>query len=482
MAVYGVTVAGFVLKRLEAISNEMRANAQSQLPGIDTSEDSVPGTLLDTTADAAAEQWQLAEQTYNARYPSTAQGSQLDYIGQINAILRRSPQKSNIKLGCEGVHGTIIPVGTQVKSNSGHVYETLLQTSLDDTSTNKAEIEVITVIDSHTYTILIDSNSVDYISDSDATIEEITAGIVAAINIQTSFLLVNAVEIDISQGTFYIVANDGELAFEVTLNSDFQLNKFWTPIKIQALIAGPLEDSPNTITTIVTPIVGLESVNNFTDVNVGAFLQSDDNYRVSLFEEPRRLGGGSLEAIKARLLNDVEDVTLVKGFENITMIVDPISGRPAKSIEFLVEGGDDLDIAEELWQTKGGGIETYGTESVIITDSQGDLRNMHFSRPVKAYIWFKITVTTNSEYPSDGDTQIKEKVEIKGRETFGIGDEIIIQQFYCPIYEVAGIETALIEIQKTSDLTPPVSYVTTNLTLGEDDAPLFDVSRITVIS
>ncbi len=201
-----------------------------------------------------------------------------------------------------------------------------------------------------------------------------------------------------------------------------------------------------------------------------------------MFQEPRRLGGGSLEAIKARILNDVDGVILVKGFQNITMITDPVSGRPPKSIEILVEGGSDADIAEELWEVGGGGIETYGTESVIITDSQGDLRNMHFSRPVKAYIWFKITITTNTEYPIDGDTEIKENVVLKGRDTFGIGDEIIIQQFYCPIYEVPGVETALIEIQKTSDLTPPGSYVTTNLTLDDDESPLFDVTRITVIT
>lgn len=482
MATYGVTDSGFILKRLQQIADEMRAKAQDQLPGIDTSVDSVPGTLIDVVSDASALQWQLAEETYNARYPSSGEGVQLDRIGQINAILRRKPQKSTVRLGCEGVNGTIIQQGKQVKSDKGDIYLIQTEASLDNTATNRVEVEVVTVLDTHTYTIFIDSNSVDYLSSGAATKTEITNGVIAAINAQTSVLLVEADEIDSSLGTFYITSNDGENPFEVGLNADYQLNKFWTPIRINAEVAGPLESGPGTITTIITPIAGLNSVDNFTDVTIGDNLQSDDNYRLSLYQEVRRLGGGSLEAIKDRLLNTVEDVILVRGFENHTMIIDPVSLRPPKSIEMLVEGGTNQDIADELWIAKGGGIETFGNESVIVTDSGGKLHNIKFSRPTKAYIWFKITITINADFPADGENQIEEAVVLKGRETFGIGDELIIQQFYCPIYSVPGVETALIEIQKTSDLTPPVSYVTTNLTLLDDESPLFDVSRVEVIN
>lgn len=483
MANYGVTSAGFVLKRLETIANEMRANAQAQLPEIDASVDAVPGTIIDVVSEAIAEQWQLAEQDYNARYPSTAQGGQLDRIGQINAIGRLDQRKSTVELGFEGTNGTIIAAGKQVKSDNGDFYQVLLEEALDNTGTNRVEVQAITIIAEHTYTIIIDSNSVDYISDLSPTIVEITEGIVAAINAQTTTLLVNAIELDVDTGKFYITSNDGIRAFEVTLNSDFQLNKFWTPIKIAASEFGPLEAGAGTITTIVTPVAGLNSVNNFTDVTVGDFNQSDDDYRLRLFQEPRRLGGGSLEAIKARILNEVEDVIAVKAFENHTIDDPDIHGRPTKSIEILVEGGADVDIAEELWKVKGGGIETYGTDFEDITDSQESIRRIYFSRPVPIYIWLKITITTDpSEYPLDGDTKIKENVVLKGRETFGIGDDIIIQQFYCPIYEVPGVETALIEVQKTSDLTPPVSYVTTNLTIDDDEVPLFDTTRVQVIT
>lgn len=481
MATYGVTDVGFILKRLKTIADAMKEDAQKQLPGIDTTEDSVPGTIIDVVAEALAEQWQLGQQTYSARFPSTSQGAQLDFIGQINAIKRLAPQKSNVYLGYNGVDGTIIPAGKQVKSDRGDVYENIIEGELDDTSTNQVEVETITVLDTHLYSILIDANSVDYTSSGSATIEEITNGIIDAINLETLILLVNATEIDASAGTFHIASNDGERAFEVTLNTDFQLNDFWTPIKIQALETGRLEAEAGAITTIVTPISGLAAVYNFTEVNLGDDLQSDDDYRLRLFQEVRRLGGGSLEAIKDRLENNVEGVILVRGFENDTMITEPVTLRPPKSIEMLVEGGLDEDIAEELWIAKGGGIETFGNVHVVITDSQGSLRNIHFSRPVKAYIWFRITLTVNTKFPADGESLIKENIVLTGREGFGIGDEILIQEFYCPIYEVEGIENAIIEIQKTPNLTPPVSYVTTNLTLADDESPLFDVTRVEVL-
>ena len=481
MSDYGVTNSGFILKRLENIASDMRTNAQNQLPGIDTSVDAVPGTMIDVVADAAAEQWQLAQQTYNARFPSTAQGNQLDFIGQITAILRLDPRKSSIKLGYEGVNGTFIPSSNQIKSDAGDIYESLMITQLDDTITNRVEIEIITVLNNHLYTIFIDSNSVDYLSSGSATIEEITTGIISAVNIVTSLLLVNASVIDASLGTFNITSNDGEFAFEVGLNSDFQLNKFWTPIKIQAQVVGPLEALAGTITTIITPVAVLNSVYNFTDVLVGDFLQSDDDYRLRLFQEVRRLGGGSLEAIKDRILNNVEDVISVRAFENHTLLIEPVTLRPPKSIELLVEGGLDLNIAQELWIAKGGGIETFGTENVDITDSQGDIRKIYFSRPVKAYIWFKITLTINSTFPDDGETLVKENIVINGRENYSIGDELLIQQFYCPIYEVTGIDNAVVEMQKTSDLTPPVTYLTTNIKLEDNESPLFDESRVEVI-
>jgi len=441
----------------------------------------VPGTLIDVVSETIAEQWQLAEQTYAARFPSTSQGVQLDYVGQINGIKRQAPQKSTVFLGYQGINGTIIPAGNQVKSNRGDVYETLTEQSIDNTKINKGETQVITVLNNHDYIVFIDDNSVQYTSSGTATIEEITNGIINEINLQTLTLLVEAEAIDVSSGTFYITSNDGERAFTLTLNVDFQLNLFWTPIKIQALVAGALEAEAGTITTIVTPVVGLNAVDNFTEVTLGSLLQTDDNYRVSLFQEVRRLGGGSLEAIKDRILNSVQGVILVRAFENDTMILDPVTGRPPKSIEILVEGGADEDIANELWLAKGGGIETFGNVSVIITDSQGDLRNIKFSRPVKAYIWFRITLTVNTQFPSDGSALIKEKIVLKGRETFGIGDEILIQEFFCPIYEVEGIENAVIEIQKTPDLTPPVSYVTTNITLADNESPLFDITRVEVL-
>jgi uncharacterized phage protein gp47/JayE len=476
---YGVTNTGFVLKRLDDILAEMRSKAQTQLPGLDVSSDSVSGTMIDVAAAEIAEQWFLAEQVYNSRFPNTSEGIPLDNIGQINGIQRRGIIKSSVKEGFQGVNSTAIPQNTQVKSDAGDVYATVLPGVLDNTDTNSVEVQVLNVFNNYTYIIQISDNSVSYVSSGSATIQEITNGMIDEINLQTTALLVNAGVVDEDNGIFGITSNDGESSFEVTLTADFQLNKFWTPIQIQALEAGQIEAIAGTITTIITPLVGLESVNNFTDVLVGDNVQSDDDYRLRLFQEVRKLGGGSLEAIKSRILNNVNDVLAVKIFENHEMI--EVAGRPPKSIELLVEGGLDSDIAEELWQSKGGGIETFGTVYFDIIDSQGDIRKMWFSRPVKAYVWFRVTLTTGPDFPVDGEELIKENIVRHGRTTFTIGDLLLIQSFYCPVYEIAGVITVLIEMQVTSDLTPPVSYETTNIQLDDNNAPLFDESRAEVI-
>lgn len=480
MATYGLTEYGFILKRFEIILQELRTNLLTEFPNAAIGDDQVIGHLLDIYAKEPAELWELAEAVYKSRAPSSADGVQLDDIGQINAIQRLPAIPAVVFESFTGTNGTTIPLTFRFRRpDKDELFQPTIEIDLDNTKTSQTLVKVITVINNHDYIVTINDNSVQYTSDGTATIEEITQGIIDAVNAQTIFLRVNAFEDELSQGTFYIKSNDGESSYKLELTADFTLQKFWTPIRCQSIDVGDIEAPAETLTQIVTPVAGLDAIINFTDATLGANVQTDQAYRIRLFTETRRLGGGSLEAIKDRIKNEVANVLLVKAFENDTMITDG-EGRPPKSIEILVEGGDDNDIANELWYVKSGGIETFGTESVQITDSQGDLHTIKFSRPIKQYVHFDITLTVDGTFPANGEDTIKENIVLLGRETFGIGDLLLIQEFYCPIYDVQGVIDVGIEWAVTDNPGDTPVYVPVNIQLGDRESPIFDISRITI--
>lgn len=477
---YGLTAYGFIIKRFETILQQIRNNLLTEFPDAAIGDDQIIGHLLDIYAKEPAEIWELAEAIYKSRAPSSADGAQLDDVGQINAIERGKARSTIVYESFSGINGTIIPLTFRFsRPDVSELFQPIIASILDNTKTSQIHVKIINVINLHAYIVIIDANSVQYVSDGTATIQEITAGVIGAINAQTGFLKVNAFEDDPDQGTFYIKSNDGESAHEIDLTADFTLQQFWTPIQCESENTGDIEAPAETLTEIITPVINLNEIINFADATIGSGVQTDQIYRIRLFEETRRLGGGSLEAIKDRILNEVDNVTLVKAFENDTIIIDGES-RPPKSIEILVEGGADEDIANELWYVKSGGIETFGSESVIITDSQGDLHNIKFSRPVPQYVHFDITITVDATFPTNGVDIIKENIVLLGRQDFGIGALLLIQEFYCPIYDVQGITDVGLEWDVTDNPGDTPSFIDANIQLADRESPLFDISRIAI--
>jgi len=481
MAIYGVTPYGFVKKTINVLLDEFDAEIRVKFPEFNLNSDGVHGQILQTQMNGFAENWDVLDGTYNSLRVTSAEGNQLDDIGYLTAIGRTPATPAEVIVSCSGTISTLIPEGSLVQRENTQIqFASAIAAALDNTKTSRINLTVSTLADLTDYIILIDGYTITVTSDASATANEIAILLVNAINAQTDIIKVNADYID-ANGKFYIIANDLETAFEATLDAKLTLDKFWTPIQFFSIDTGVIEAPAETVNIIITPVAGWSEALNFADGDPGQDINTDIVYRQRLFDEVRRLGGGALEAIAYRLLETVPNIISVAGFENDTMITD-IEGRPPKSIEMLVEGGIDSDIAQALWEAKSGGIETFGSESETIKDKWGNDRIIKFSRPEKIYVWFKLTLTTDSDYPLNGDDLVKQGIVSTGVSNFGIGSLLLIQQFYCPIYAVEGVTNALVEMNITTDpLVPPVSYLTTNIQLTSSQIPFFDVSRVDII-
>ncbi len=127
---------------------------------------------------------------------------------------------------------------------------------------------------------------------------------------------------------------------------------------------GPIIAYSGTLTVIETPIAGWESIINISDAALGEDQESDVDFRARAEKELALNGKATLDAIRSNLY-EVPNVESVYIFENNSVVEDG-EGRPAKSFEVIIQGGDNFEIAQKIWQIKPCGIETFSTANVSV--------------------------------------------------------------------------------------------------------------------
>jgi uncharacterized phage protein gp47/JayE len=158
------------------------------------------------------------------------------------------------------------------------------------------------------------------------------------------------------------------------------------------------------ITKIKTPVSGITSVTNPLSFTGGRSVETD--YELNeRYSESQVASGSSLDAIRAKVLN-ISDVSEAIGYENVENYEDE-NGLPAKSIELIVSGGDDDEIAETILAQKSGGISTNGNTSRTGSDSQGKNHTIKFSRPEEVQVYVLYVLSINSNFETSSEDQIK---------------------------------------------------------------------------
>lgn len=250
---------------------------------------------------------------------------------------------------------------------------------------------------------------------------------------------------------------------------------------VEAVNFGPTLAPAGSLTEIDTPVSGVTSVTNAADAIVGRDEETDAELKARRKQSLQK-GITTIEGIRNHLLQTVDDVNAVFVIENVLDVPDG-DGRPGHSFETVVDGGVDADIAQGIFEAKPAGIETFGTESEIITDSQGGNHTINFSRPSDIDIYIIVNITKNNDpaegpvYPVDGDTQVENALLDHASENLGIGDDVIVNQLYTPINTVAGVIGIDIKIG-----TAPAPTLSNNIPIDATEISAWDSARITVNS
>ena len=163
-------------------------------------------------------------------------------------------------------------------------------------------------------------------------------------------------------------------------------------------------------------------------------------------------------------------------YENDTDSTDA-EGRPPHSIEAVVNGGETDEIGLAIWQKKAAGIDTFGSQSVSVNDSQGFPHTINFNRPLVVPVYLRITVTEYPEeaLPPNAQTMITEAVIDYGN-SLTIGNDVILQRFMGAIYSaVSGIGYITVTASTNGS-----TYSSNNISIDARHVAVFDATRIQV--
>lgn len=215
----------------------------------------------------------------------------------------------------------------------------------------------------------------------------------------------------------------------------------------QATTAGPEGNvAAGTITVIVNPGIpeGISSVTNPADFVGGRSRETDEEYRDRYYKSVDFAGGVNADAIRSEILQSAEGVYSAIVYENDTDETDS-EGLPPHSIEAVVYGGLDSDVAQQIFRRKAAGIQTYGNTAVSVLSASGVPYSIKFSRPTLVPVWVKITNLEKdpARYPIDGDRQIAQAIidyigsDVRGGTT--IGEPVYFYRLPEVIYTVPGV-------------------------------------------
>lgn len=471
--VYGLTRDGFRRKRLPEILSDINRRVSDRLGvEIETGSNSLFGQLHGVFAYEIADLWEQAENTYNAMYPNTATGVSLSNAAGLAGISAISGTQSQLLATCYGTDGTAIPYGAQITSsaeNGSHWECIATNAAISKNKACYAAYSINSTIQAGTvYTIKINEVTASYTAVSGDTASKVLS------TLMKSF---SDIPYSMDNGILSIRTTTKGEAF-ATDAQNVTISSIGTPIQFRCVTVGAVNPDIGTINQISTSIPGWTGVLNQYVTSVGQDAETDTHLRQRWNRSLFSRGSTNIDAIAEALADNVTGVTTVKVYENRTDVTDT-DGRPPHSIEAIVEGGENDDIAKVIWKTKAGGINTYGTEHGTTMDANGTEQTLYFNRPSPVKIWLKVVISENPDetLAPAAAQQIAEALLAKGQAQ-AVGEDVILQRYFSTIFKAASGVGYISLTAATGDTAG--TYSTSNISITPRQIAVFDAARIEV--
>lgn len=162
----------------------------------------------------------------------------------------------------------------------------------------------------------------------------------------------------------------------------------------QAVENGAVPCAVGTLTQILTATLGWETINNPVSATIGADAESDSALRLRRRKSLYR-GSALLKAIESALykLDGVLSVFPAENETNGTKQIDDKLLVP-HSIWFVVDGGDDDEIARAIWEHKSLGCDYNGDQVITVHGAYNVPYTVKFDRPTYQAFQMEVEVTS----------------------------------------------------------------------------------------
>lgn len=438
---YGVQPQGFRPQTIAEIREEIEESLRDEFGrGFPLGDHTFAGHVVGILAERLGLLWEIEEVSYGAIDPDKASGDGLRALGALTGSFEQPQTSSLVVATLCGEDASVIPLGSIASTSAGKRFAT-------------AEIVTIAAVDawapSTTYAVG------DRVANSSRCYECVTAGASDSSGGPTT-----TDETIVDNAAEWTYLGEGSAAVDVAMAS----------VDLGEVIALSRD-----LATIETPVGGWNSCINLLDAVLGNEVQTDESFRLMREVELHRPGTGPFEAVRTALLA-LANVRSVSILANTSDVVDE-NDLPPHSCEALIRGGDDQEIWQALWDNVPLGVGTFGDESGTVIDSEGRTQTLRFSRPTEKLIHAKVTLQKNPRsYVGDG--AVEEAVATWGNE-LGLGHDVFSSAVGAHAF-VGGVMNVTEVLISVDPVDPPVA--STTLVMGVRDLPVFDTSRVDVVS
>lgn len=217
-------------------------------------------------------------------------------------------------------------------------------------------------------------------------------------------------------------------------------------VPFRATVTGPVQAATAKLTQIVTPVAGWTGASNPEDATPGRETETDSELKEKRELELAAGGGASFPTLRSAL-SRTTGVTSVNLLNNRTLVTDA-NGVPAKSLEAIVSGGTDQDVANTLFVKAGGVASFAGSTAVAVTDAAGKSHEVRFTRPSDLNMWLVFTLSVDpNRY---GETAFKTAISATDA-TLEAGDDVLLARLSCSALNQPGVLNVISVLVGISD-------------------------------
>ena len=485
MPEYGITETGLRIKRFDTILSEINA-FQTEGFGVQVGANtrSFLNVLNTSVADKIAELWELGADIYHNLSPMSAEGAALDNAVQFGGNSREKARSTYYPIHCECTEGITLDEETLIESDTNPAIKFLSaeERTISRSAFNKAKVKVVSTQAGEAYTVALNGTLYSYTCQAQDGPEAILGGL-------RDLILADEAEaftasVDSENVLLVIEAADVESENSMLLTDNLTTESVTAIISFASEEPGEVSLPNGAITKIVTAPTGFLSCTNLCGYVAGRLLETDVELRQSYVDKIFSRSSRMTDSIRSAILANCAGVTAAQVYENRTNETDS-EGRPPHSVEAVVDGGSNSDIAEQILATVSTGITTYGSVAVDVPGEDDDMIEVCFNRPTYIYCWFKVTLTISkaSAVPANY-AELVETAIVDAMSQVENGEDVVPQQQFLPaIYEqVPGISYIDVAIYTTTSASEgqPSSYPLRSVEITNRQRAMTSSTRIEV--